>query len=227
VGSVNYQPQQISNYAMFQQNPVEVWKWFLFRRSVCAAAVPNAGHLAIAQMEQLLNDRFTLITQNVDGLHLRAGNSLDRTYQIHGNLNDMRCDKECSDHIYPVPESIPAKVRSDDLSEQERRLLVCPDCGGRARPHVLLFDECYDETFYRFESSLRVATDTRLLIVVGTTGATTLPHHIVDTVYRNGGTIIDINIQENVFSDIALASPMGMFIKNTAAQTLAEMVELL
>ena len=62
-------------------------------------------------------------------------------------------------------------------------------------------------------------------MVVGTAGATTLPNHIVNTVYHNGGTIIDINIQKNVFSEVALAGPMGMFIESTAAQGLTGMVE--
>ena len=80
---------------------------------------------------------------------------------------------------------------------------------------------------YRFESYLRVAAETHLLMVVGTAGATTLPNHIVNTVYHNGGTIIDSNIQKNVFSEVALAGRMGMFIESTAAQGLTDMVELM
>ncbi|NOS74904.1 MAG: RNA polymerase subunit sigma, partial [Methyloglobulus sp.] len=87
VGSRNYQPSEIATQAMFQRNPKEVWKWFLYRRGICEDALPNPGHLAIVKMEKLLGSRFRLVTQNVDGLHLRAGSNIDRTYQVHGNLN--------------------------------------------------------------------------------------------------------------------------------------------
>ncbi|MEQ1739336.1 MAG: Sir2 family NAD-dependent protein deacetylase [Methyloglobulus sp.] len=96
VGSRNYQPSEIATQAMFQRNPKEIWKWFLYRRGICEDALPNPGHLAIVKMEKLLGSRFRLVTQNVDGLHLRAGSNIDRTYQVHGNLNYMRCARECS-----------------------------------------------------------------------------------------------------------------------------------
>jgi len=224
VGSVHYQPQQISNYAMFCRQPSEVWKWFLYRRGVCSAAEPNPGHLALAAMEGLLADRFTLITQNVDGLHLRAGSGLDRTLQIHGNLNYMRCDAGCSQQVCLIPAAVPAKSRGESISPTEWALLTCPDCGGPARPHVLLFDECYDETYYRFETALRVAAETSLLIVVGTEGATALPNHIVESVLSNGGTIIDVNVRRNRFSESAEASPQGLFIEGAASAVLTQVL---
>ena len=224
VGSVHYQPQQISNYAMFQRQPAEVWKWFLYRRGVCSAADPNPGHRALAEMEGLLTDRFTLITQNVDGLHLRAGNGLERTLQIHGNLNYMRCDKSCSDEAFLIPEALPAKARGEEITPTEWDLLICPHCGSRTRPHVLLFDECYDETHYRFETALRVAAETSLLIVVGTEGATTLPNRIVESVLSNGGTIIDVNVRRNRFSKSAEASLQGLFIEGAASVVLTQVL---
>ena len=80
IGSTNYKPQTIGTYEMFRKQPEEVWKWFLFRKTVCQKAQPNSGHEAVVELEKVFQDRFTLITQNVDGLHLRAGNSLDRTF---------------------------------------------------------------------------------------------------------------------------------------------------
>ena len=90
IGSKNYHPQEMATYAMFKQNPDEVWKWYLYRLGICKDAEPNAGHFTISDMEQKLQDRFTLITQNVDNLHLQAGNSEQRTLQIHGNVFFMR-----------------------------------------------------------------------------------------------------------------------------------------
>ena len=91
VGSAEYHPQEMATVRMFEQAPDDVWAWYLYRLGVCRRAQPNAGHLALVEMEALLGDRFTLITQNVDGLHLQAGNSPQRTFQIHGNISFMRC----------------------------------------------------------------------------------------------------------------------------------------
>ncbi len=226
-GSVNYQPSEIATNSMFERNPKEVWKWFLFRRGVCADARPNPGHLAIVEMEKLLKNRFRLITQNVDGLHLRAGNTLEATYQVHGNLNYMRCSRECSSGVYPVPETIPKIARGEDLSEVDWALLKCPICGSMSRPHVLLWDEYYDEEFYRFESSLRDSCSTSLLVVVGTTGSTNLPNRVVASVSSRGGAIIDIDIEENVFSKAALQSPGGLFLKGSSGSILPSIVGML
>jgi len=223
IGSRNYQPHEISTYAMFRRNPAEVWKWFLFRRGVCMASDPNSGHFSLVEMEQLLGKRFTLITQNIDGLHLRAGNTHGNTYQVHGNLNYMRCTEGCNNTVYPIPDEMPAKLRGEGLSKAEWTLLACPSCGAMTRPHVLLWDECYNEEWYRFTSSLRVAEETALLIVVGTTGATNLPNLAVEAVVRAGGTVIDINPQRNRFSEVALKSPGGLFLQTVSSQALPRM----
>ncbi len=224
VGSDAYHPQEMATNRMFAQLPLEVWKWYLYRLRVCARAAPNAGHRAIAEMERLFQDRFTLITQNIDGLHLLAGNSLQRTFQIHGNVYEMRCHQECSTAIYPIPAELQGREKDRPLTPAEQRLLVCPACGQLTRPHVLWFDETYDETHYRFYSSLQAAAETKLLIVVGTSGATNLPNQVVHEVYLRGGTIIDINIEENPFSKLAAASPNGAFIQSTAGSALVELL---
>ena len=110
VGSKVYHPREMATRAMFDRSPREVWHWYLYRMGVCRRAAPNAGHRAVADLERLLGERFTLITQNVDGLHLRAGSSPRRTLQIHGNVFFMRCAGECSAAVFPLPADVPAKV---------------------------------------------------------------------------------------------------------------------
>ncbi len=227
IGSKNYQPQEIATYAMFSKMPYEVWKWYLYRLGVCRSAKPNPGHLAIVEIEQILRDKFTLITQNVDGLHIRAGNSHNRTYQIHGNINYMRCDKSCSMTFHPIPDDMPHISRGDDLSDKDRQLLKCPECGGSTRPHVLLWDEYYNEDYYRFHSALKVAAKTDLLLVIGTTGATNLPNQIVTQVLLQGGTVIDINIEKTRFSEMALSSSQGFFWQSPSGEALPQVLEIL
>lgn len=226
IGSNVYQPQEIATATMFNRFPGEVWRWYLYRRGICRAAQPNAGHLALVKLEQKLGDRFTLITQNVDGLHLRAGNSPERMYQIHGNINFMRCSQACTSQIYPLPETVQKQRKEDTLTPADKEALRCPQCKASTRPHVLWFDEFYNEPHYRIESSLRVAERTDLLLIVGTAGATNLPHLVVDQVAGNGGMLIDVNVQENVFSRIA-RQHNGYFLAGPSGEILPELVEYL
>ena len=220
VGSQVYQPQEMATIRMFHHQPDEVWKWYLYRMGVCARAEPNPGHLALVAMEQRFGDRFTLITQNVDGLHLRAGNTLARTFQIHGNVFYMRCSQECSEAVYPIPGGVRAKTREEHLTDSDRALLRCPLCGARSRPHILLFDESYNEHHYHFYSSLDTARQTALLIVVGTAGATNLPNQVARAVYQRDGVILDINIETNPFAQLAESSLQGFFLREPSATAL-------
>lgn len=223
VGSREYHPQEMATFRMFNKDPESVWVWYLYRMGLCRQARPNAGHLALVSMESRLQDRFTLITQNVDNLHIRAGSSLERTYQIHGNIFYTRCASSCLDALLPLPEALRPKEKGGSLTAEEKDLLMCPACGGWLRPHVLWFDETYDEHNYRFNSALETAQHTRLLITVGTAGATTLPNHIVNLVHRNGGLMIDINVDDNPFGRVARQSGRGVFIQCSSSEALSQL----
>jgi NAD-dependent deacetylase len=225
VGSEVYHPQEMATFATFTRMPDELWAWYLYRMGVCAAADPNDGHLALVRMEEHLGDRFTLITQNIDGLHLRAGSSLDRTCQIHGNIFFMRCSADCTTDVYPVPPEVRPKKAGEPLTDTDRKMLRCPLCGARSRPHVLLFDECYNDHHYHFSRSLHAARDSALLVVVATAGATNLPNLVAREVFRQGGAIIDINIEPNPFSRLAEQSRQGWFIRQPSSTALPELLD--
>jgi NAD-dependent deacetylase len=203
VGSRVYHPQELATAAAFARLPAEVWRWYLWRRTVCRAAAPNPAHLALVELEQRLGDRFLLITQNVDGLHLRAGSSRARTYQIHGNIDFMRCADECSHDLHPVPEAVGEQSKDAPITDAQLALLRCPRCGGMARPHVLWFDEMYDEERYRFSSSLAAAARAAVLVIVGTTASTNLPVQVAERAARAGARLIDINVEDNGFGQLA------------------------
>ncbi len=227
VGSKNYQPSEMATLATFSRMPEEVWRWYLYRRSVCRSAQPNGAHHALVDLERALGDRFILLTQNVDGLHLRAGNSLARTYQIHGNIDYLRCGDDPGS-LRPVPLEIGEHwTRTTQFTEQARALLSCCDGGELSRPHVLWFDECYDEALFRFESSIRAATSASLLIVIGTSGSTNLPMQVGSIVARRGAPMVVINRDPSPFSRFAAESGNGVFIEGEAGQHLPPIVEYL
>jgi NAD-dependent deacetylase len=226
VGSKVYMPQEMATLSMFRSRPEQVWLWYLYRLGVCLHAQPNAGHLALAQLERRLGDRFKLITQNIDNLHILAGNSLERTYQIHGNINYTRCSDGCTADLLPLADELKQPWDGNGFSKAELELLHCPACGAWLRPHVLWFDEYYDEAHCRFDSSINTANETDLLLIVGTSGATTLPNIIASSVLNAGKTIIDVNIEENVFSMLARQSRHGGFIRGSSVQILPEFITL-
>lgn len=224
IGSQVYQPQQMATYRMFRQNPDAVWQWYLYRMGVCQTAKPNPGHYALVDLERILQERFTLITQNVDNLHLAAGQTMKRTFQIHGNIFYARCSADCHQAVYPLPCGVAAKDKGEPLSAIERDLLLCPKCRQRLRPHVLWFDEIYNEHHYRLESTIAAARQTALLLVVGTSGATNLPNQVVAEVIRNKGYLIDINIETNPFGQLAQQYPKGLAIRHPSAAVLERLV---
>jgi len=224
VGSRHYRPMELATHAAFTRHPSDVWSWYLYRRAACLAASPNAAHEAIAALEGALGERFLLVTQNVDGLHLRAGNSLPRTFQIHGSLGFMRCAAECDRSVVPLPEALGSTwEKGRQISEPERALLTCSRCGASSRPHVLWFDEYYDEDRFRFTSSLRAAERCALLVVVGTSGATNLPAQMCEAVARRGGAMIVVDPEPTPFSSLA-ENAGGAFIRGKATTEVPALV---
>ncbi|WP_248352357.1 SIR2 family NAD-dependent protein deacylase [Anaeromyxobacter oryzae] len=224
VGSRNYMPQEMATRAMFDEAPEEVWRWYLYRFGVCKDASPNAGHHALVRLESALGDRFTLVTQNIDGLHRRAGSR--RVFCIHGDAAWVRCAADCGVGLLDLP-PFPPRTKDQPFTGDERRKLTCPRCGGWLRPHVLWFDECYDEANYRMDSALRAAGAADLLLVVGTSGATNLPMQIGQLVFMRGAAMVDVNPEENPFSELAERSPLGHFARGSACERLPEIVAAL
>jgi NAD-dependent deacetylase len=209
----------------FARMPEEVWRWYLYRRGVCRAAEPNAAHRALVELERRLADGFLLVTQNVDGLHLRAGQTSERTYQIHGNIDFCRCSDGCAPAVRPLPPGLAdgwSKERA--LSDAESALLRCA-CGAPLRPHVLWFDESYDEPLYRYRSALRAAEEAAALIVVGTSGATTLPARICELCAARGAPMLVVDPEPTVFSELAERSPRGRFLRGSASAVVPALCE--
>ena len=194
--------------------PERVWAWYRMRLGVCQSAEPNTGHAAV----RTLGERFeslSLVTQNVDGLHQRAGFPVGRCFPIHGSIDRMRCSHGCPGvHKQPDWHSNEQVTRED---------FTCSECGGWMRPHILWFDETYSERHYFAETALRLASRATLLIISGTSGNTTLPHHIHQLVLQQGGTVLDINPERSPFS--GHHSSRSFWWKTTSTEGFRALVE--
>jgi len=216
VGSRNYMPEEMATRRMFTAHPDEVWRWYLYRFGMCRHALPNPAHAALVQLEVALGERFRLVTQNIDGLHRRAGSSVERTYCIHGDSAYVRCSHECGRGLMPLP-AVQIPSLDVEFTEAMRNQLKCEHCGAWLRPHVLWFDEYYDEENYHADSAMRAAAQADVLLVIGTSGATNLPMQLATLCARRGATIIDINPEPNPFSAIAQRAKCGLAIQNMAS----------
>ncbi|MCM8535550.1 MAG: hypothetical protein NE334_06400 [Lentisphaeraceae bacterium] len=226
IGSDVYTPQEIATHKLFSQFPEKCWEWYLLRFFKCKGAEPNAGHFSLEQIERTLNDNFSLVTQNIDGLHLKAGSSDKRTFQIHGNINKMRCSEECCLDLFNLPNEVSLIEETKSFSSIAH-LLKCPECGAMSRPHVLWFDEYYTEEHYRSESALNSAFRSDVLVVAGTTLLTSLPAHIVEYFANTHKTIIGIDIERNTLAKYADRSHRGEFILAKSSEALSEISKIL
>jgi len=157
----NHPVEQVASPEGFRQDPALVWRFYAERRRQLAEVRPNAGHRALAVVERRLGDRYLLVTQNVDGLHRKAGS--ERIVEIHGNILESRCDS-CG--------------RSPFADETAWETVPgCDRCGrGRLRPAVVWFGEMLDgEGLGRIESFMRGAPSGDWVFLAAGTSGTVYP----------------------------------------------------
>lgn len=161
----------------FERHPVEWWRWYLERFSGLGEALPNPAHRALAALERWQLGRggdFLLVTQNIDTLHEEAGSR--RLIKVHGTRTRLRCSRRGCPLGAPSG-SLPLEEAEADLAgfladPRRETLPRCPRCGALLRPHVLLFDELYDEHVdYGFGEVRRGAGRMAFTLFVGTSFA--------------------------------------------------------
>ncbi|WP_264523102.1 SIR2 family NAD-dependent protein deacylase [Flavobacterium sp. N502536] len=223
-GTKFHKPEEFGTFKYFKENPEEVWQYSLFRKKMFENAQANESHHEIVAIENLLQDRFHLITQNIDNLHRRAGN--ERIYEVHGKTREIKCSNGCKG-IENLPAEIQGKDIDEDLTDKDIELLKCKECGSWMRPNILWFDEYYDEKTNKKFSSLKIAKNSGVLFIVGTSGATNLPMAIAETTLKYGGTIVDINTEDNLFTALIKDKKNKMIIRETSTEALKTIREIL
>ncbi len=192
-------PEELANPQAFARDPLLVWRFYAWRRSVVARCSPNAAHLTLADVEDHIGD-FTLITQNVDGLHEAAGNR--RVVELHGSLWRLRCTRcreRWEERRVPFPEMPPR----------------CPSCGGLARPDVVWFGEGLEQGI--LNRAMSSAARARLMLVVGTSAVVHPAAQLPLIAKKAGAWIVEINPEETPVSIYA-----DEVIRGPAAQVLPE-----
>lgn len=205
-------PMLVLRKMVLDFNPKSVWNWFIDYKQKIAQAQPNPAHLALLKLQEhykIKNKEFSHTTLNIDGLQaslMRKSKILtpngiapegtkefgytEGLMEIQGNGNFMRCNEECRPFMYSIPNNL-----------KENDVPPCPRCGMAMRPHMLLFDECYFEGYYKSTTAVDKGLACDCLIAIGTELQTQLPNSLVYEHIDQGKLFVEINLKEVVKSD--------------------------
>ncbi|MDQ7038860.1 MAG: NAD-dependent deacylase [Aquificota bacterium] len=195
-----YDPSRLATPEAFQRDPKTVWEWYAWRREVIAKAEPNEAHRTLADLER--EKGLWVITQNVDGLHQRAGSK--KVIELHGNIWRVRC-LSCGARFYD---------RRVPLKEIPPR---CGKCGGLLRPDVVWFGEPLPEDALRKAYDLSARAE--VFLVIGTSATVYPAAELPLIAKRSGAKVIEINPEETPLTPFA-----DLSIRKGASEGLREVV---
>lgn len=193
-----FNPQDLATEAAYRAHPQRVWDWYVHRREMIGAVQPNGGHRALASFAKRHPGRLTLITQNVDGLHQRAGQS--DTLALHGNIAEDRwldAPRACC-QTYTLEAGHPPR---------------CPVCGNLRRPAVVWFGEHLPAA--ALESAEQAARTCELMLVVGTSGEVYPAAGLALTAHQCGARVVMVNPEATPLDVVA-----ELCLRESAAQCL-------
>jgi NAD-dependent deacetylase len=201
-----FRPEELATPEAFAADPELVWRWYGWRRELVSAAAPNAGHLALVGLAGLLPG-LRIVTQNVDGLHQRAGS--DGVVELHGNLFANLCSRERT----PVP--VPAAWAGPGPPP-------CPRCGAPVRPGVVWFGEPLPAPAIAEAETLAAGAD--VFLSVGTSSLVTPAADLPYLALAAGATVIEINPEPTSLAphcEYTLAAPSGVALPAVLARLTA------
>jgi len=177
-----FRPEQLANFEAFMSDPDFVWSWYQHRREIMRDVKPNAGHYAMAEMENIFED-FDLITQNIDNLHHRAGSK--NVTELHGNIERNFC--------------LGCRTFYTDIDISEKKVLKCEKCGGLIRPDVVWFGEMLPaDALHRAEES---AANSVVFFTIGTSAEVYPAAMLPIIAKRSGAYVVEINTKPTVISN--------------------------
>lgn len=197
-----YDPQELATPEAFLKDPELVWKWYRWRRDLVAEVEPNAGHKALVDLAARVK-RMTLITQNVDGLHQRAGS--DKVIEFHGNIFEDRCSVE--------------GCIAEAAHETSEKVPTCAACGGNLRPGVVWFGEAIPED--ALAAAMTAASDCDLFFSIGTSSLVWPAAGLAQTAQAGGAKIVEVNpnpTPQTKLSDFCLSGNAGSVLPDLAAR---------
>lgn len=198
-------PIAVASLYGFRQNPAAFYDWVRPLARTILTAVPNDAHQALSRLEALGKLK-AIVTQNIDMLHQRAGNSI--VYELHGHLREATCI-HCF-RVYPIGDMLDAFL-------EQSRLPYCENCGAVLKPNVILFGEQLPHRAFR--AAQQVVSDADLMLVVGTSLEVAPASDLPLLALRNRAHVVVINMEPTSLDHAA-----SVVIHGDAAQILPEIV---
>jgi NAD-dependent deacetylase len=198
----NFRAEEVATPEAFQRDPALVWEFYNYRRNLLMTVEPNPAHHGLVELETLAR-RFTLITQNVDRLHQRAGSR--RVLEVHGNLWEVRCTR-CGRQF-------------DKTGEQLPELPRCEECGGLLRPCVVWFGESLPQDVWA--QAERSVAECDCLLVIGTSAQVHPAAGLAWTAAPAGAKVIEMNLEPTAareVSTLGLYGPAGVVLPELVAR---------
>lgn len=186
-----FKPEELANFDAFISNPELVWEWYTYRKQVIKSVQPNPAHHALVEMEQMVPD-FTLVTQNVDNLHRRAGSR--NVLELHGNIERSYCI-DCRRFVEDV-----------ELTP-DRKVPRCEQCGGLIRPDVVWFGELLPVDVVQKASA--AAGRCQLFLSVGTSAVVYPAASLPQVARARGAYVVEINVEPTEISHCVHESLIG------------------
>jgi NAD-dependent deacetylase len=171
-----YKPEDLASPEAFARDPKLVWDWYAWRREAIKGVRPNPGHYALVEMEKQIPG-FTLITQNVDGLHRFAGSQ--NVLELHGNIQRVRCS-ECGSFV---------ETWADDAES----VPTCEKCGRLLRPDVVWFGESLPRA--ELETAVKASRSCQVFFSIGTSGIVQPAASLAHAAGNNGSVVVEINAE--------------------------------
>ena len=198
-----FRPEELANFDAFIRNPDLVWEWYMHRKRLISDIQPHPGHFAVAEMEKIF-EKVTVVTQNIDNLHRRAGST--RIHELHGNITRNYCIS-CG-AVYP-----------NELLPSSPGAPRCTKCNGLIRPDVVWFGELLPAE--EWDASIAAAERADLFLAVGTSAVVYPAASIPQVAQRAGAFVVEINIER---TDLSFKA--DEFIQGKAGEILPELVKL-
>jgi NAD-dependent deacetylase len=181
-----FRPEELATPEAYARDPDRVWAWYAWRYRTACEASPNRAHELLVALERAVGDGFALVTQNVDGLHRRAGSQ--RVVELHGTLHRARCEACGERFALPPPDRFVPPPR-------------CPRCGSRARPDVVWFGELLPAGAYRAAHEAFQAAEVAL--VVGTSALVEPAASLGRVARRAGAYLVEVNPETTPLTPLA------------------------
>lgn len=197
-----FKPEELATMDAFMANPKLVWEWYNWRRDLMSEVKPNPGHFALGELEDFF-ESFTLITQNIDGLHHEAGSK--SILELHGNIHRNKCAK-CNRLV-----SVTAEIDPDQIPG-------CEHCGGRIRPDVVWFGEMLDNDI--ITEAFRASEEADIFFSIGTSAIVHPAASLPMMAKRAGATLIEINPERTPLTEVAdfyVSARSGEFLSKLVA----------